>query len=89
MKQDRAQFFTLKGKERYKFRALDDAYSVANIPREVPRTRVNSDTCRIRVDGQIRFEYGYVWRWKFFNSERTSFRFKNIEIRVDGALGFE
>ena len=34
-----------------KFRALYDACSVANIPREVLGTRVNSDTCWIRVDG--------------------------------------
>ena len=42
-----------------------DACSVANIPRGVLGTRVNPDTCRIRVDGQIRFEYGYVRTWKF------------------------
>ena len=24
------------------------------------------------VDGQIRFEYGYVWAWKFFKPERKS-----------------
>jgi len=26
----------------------------------------------IRVDGQIRFEYGYVWMWTFLNLERKS-----------------
>ena len=92
MKQDRAQFFTVKGRERCKFPALDDACSVANIPRGVLSTRVHPDT-RIRVGfvwtGKIRFEYWYLWTWKFLNSERTSFRLKNIGIRVDGALGFE
>ena len=39
---------------------------------------------KIRVDGQIRFEYGYVWTWKFFNPKRTSCGFKNIRIRVEG-----
>ena len=27
---------------------------------------------RIRVEGQIRFENGYVWTWKFLNPERSS-----------------
>ena len=31
---------------------------------------------RIRVDGQIRFEYRYVWTWKFFNPERKKCGFK-------------
>ena len=56
MKQDRAQFFTVKGRERCKFPALDNAYSVANIPRGVLSTRVHPDT-RIRV--------GFVWTGKF------------------------
>ena len=56
MKQDRAQFFTVKGRERCKFLALDNAYSVANIPRGVLSTRVHPDT-RIRV--------GFVWTGKF------------------------
>ena len=47
-----------------------DACSVANIPRRVLDTRVNPDTCRIRVEGQIRFEYGYGWTWKFLKPER-------------------
>ena len=42
-------------------------------------------TCQTRVDGQIRFEYGYMWTWKFLNPERKSCGFKNIQIRVDGA----
>ena len=46
-----------QGRARCKFRALYDAYSVANILRGVLGTRVNPDTCRIRVDGQIRFAY--------------------------------
>ena len=37
------------------------------------------------MDGQIRFEYGYVRTWKFVNSERKSCGFKSIRIRVDGA----
>ena len=44
-----------------------DACSVANIPRGVQGTRMNPDACRLRVHGQIRFEYGYVWTWKFLN----------------------
>ena len=43
-------------------------------------------TCQTRVDGQIRFEYGYMWTWKFLNPERKSCGFKNIQIRVDGPL---
>ena len=35
-----------------------DACSVTNTPREVLGTRVNPDTCRTRVHGQIRFESG-------------------------------
>ena len=31
---------------------------------------MNLDTCRLRVDGQIRFEFRYVWTWKFLNPER-------------------
>ena len=42
-------------------------------------------TCQTRVDGQIRFEYGYMCTWKFLNPERKSCGFKNIQIRVDGA----
>ena len=45
-----------------------DASSLANISRRVQSKRVNSDTCRIPVDEQIRFEYGYVWTWKFLES---------------------
>ena len=41
---------------------------------------------RIRLDGQIRFESGYVWTWKRFYPERKSCRFKNIRTHVDGAL---
>ena len=44
---------------------------VANIPRGILSTRVTLVTCRMRVDGQIRFEYEYVWTWKFLNSERS------------------
>ena len=41
-------------------------------PRGVLSTRMNPDTCRIRVDGQIRLEYGYVWMWKFKNPEKKA-----------------
>ena len=41
-------------------------------PRGVLGTRMNPDTCRIRVDGQIRFENGYVWMWKFKNAEKKA-----------------
>ena len=44
--------------------------------------RVNLDTCRIRVDGQIRYIYGYVWTWKSLIPERKSCGFLNIRIRV-------
>ena len=40
------------------------------------------DTCRIRVDGQIRFECGYVWTWTVLNTERKSCGFQNIRIRT-------
>ena len=69
-----------------KFRVLYDACSVANIPRRVLGTRVNPHTCWIRVEGQIRFESGYVWTWKFFNPEGKSCGFKNIRILVDGGV---
>ena len=36
----------------------------------------------------IRSEYGYVWTWKFLNPERKSCGFKNIRVRVNGALVF-
>ena len=49
-----------------KIRAFYDACSVANILRGVLDTRVN----RIRVEGQIRFEYGYAWTWKCLKLER-------------------
>ena len=51
-----------------------DACSVANIPRGVLGARVYPDTCRIRVDGQIRFENRYVWTWKFLNPEKNELR---------------
>ena len=47
-----------------------DACSVANIPRGILGTRENPDTCRIHVDEQVLFEYGYVWTWKILNPER-------------------
>ena len=72
---------TDKGRARYKFRVLYDAYSVFNIPRGVPGTRVNPYTCeqansiciRMRVDVEI------------FESGKKSCGFKNIRTRVDGA----
>ena len=54
---------------------------VPTIPRVVLGTGVNPDTCRIRVDGQIRFESGYVWTYP----ERKRCGVKNIRIREDGA----
>ena len=60
-----------------------DACSVDNIPRRVLGTRVNLDT-GVGVDGQIRFESGYVWTSKILNPERKICGFKNIWIRVDG-----
>ena len=52
--------------------------SCCNILKGVLGTRVNPHTCRIHVDGQIWFEYGYVWCGK-------SCGFKNIWMPVDGA----
>ena len=49
-----------------------EACSVANIPRGVMGTTVNPDRCRIRVDGQIQFEYGAVRIWEFLNPEKRS-----------------
>ena len=34
------------------------------------------------MDGQIAFEYRYVWTWKCLNPERKSCGFKNTRIRV-------
>ena len=34
---------------------------VFKMARGVLRNRNNPDMCRIRVDGQIKFESGYVW----------------------------
>ena len=48
-------------------------------------TRENPDTCRIHVDEQVLFEYGYVWTWKILNPERKICGWKKIQIRVDGA----
>ena len=60
-----------------------DACSVASIPRGVLGIRVNLVTCRISVDGQIRFDYGLLGD---VNPERESCGFKNIRIRVDRSL---
>ena len=38
------------------------------------------------MNGQIRFEPGYVWKWKFLYQERKSCWFKNFPMRVVGAL---
>ena len=67
---------------------LYNACSVANIPRGVLGTRVNADTCPIRVDRQIRFEDGYLQMWKFLNPGSKSCGFKNVWICVDGVLLF-
>ena len=60
------------------YREYLDACSVANIPRGVLGARVYPDTCRIGVDGQIRFEYGYVWTRKFLNPEKNELRIQKI-----------
>ena len=61
-------------------------YSVANIARGVLGSKVHPDTCQmIRVDGQIRFESGYVRTWKFLNAQRKSCGCKNIRLSVDRA----
>ena len=75
-----------EGRARCKFRALFVAFRVANIPRGILGTRVTPVTCRMRVDGQIWFEYEYVWTWKFLNPERKICGFKNIQMSVGGAL---
>ena len=74
-----------EGRARCKFRALYDAGSFANIPSGVLGTRTNPDTCGIRMDGQMPFEYGYMWTWRFLKPERKSCGLKNIRIREDGA----
>ena len=38
------------------------------------------------MNGQIRFEPGYVWKWKFLYQERKSCWFKNFPMRVVWAL---
>ena len=68
------------------FRALYVAFPVANIPRGILSTKVTPVMCRMRADGQIRFEYGYVWTWKFLNPERKICGLKNIRMRLGGAL---
>ena len=60
-------------------------FSVANISRGVLGTRVNPDTCRIRVDVQNSIWIRMVWTWKCLNPERKSCELKNILIHVDGA----
>ena len=67
----------------FKMATLTDAL-LPIFPEESWATRVNLDTCRLRVDGQIRFEFRYVWTWKFLNPERKSLGFKIVWIRVDG-----
>ena len=76
---------SLKPEQDANFAPLYDACSITNISRGVLGTRVNPDMCRVRVDGQIQFEYGYAWTWTFLNPERKSCGFINIRIRVDGA----
>ena len=44
---------------------------------------------RFRVDGQIRFEYGYVWTWKFLNPQRKICGLKNIRIRLHGVERYD
>ena len=56
------------------FRTLYDACSVASIPRGVLGTRLNLDTCQILVDGQIRFEYRYVFHVEIFESRKKKLR---------------
>ena len=58
------------------FRTLYDACSVASIPRGVLGTRLNLDTCQILVDGQIRFEYRYVFHVEIFESRKKKLRIK-------------
>ena len=56
----------------------------ALLPTYPEESGILPDTCQIRADGQIRFEYGYVWTWKFLNPEGKSYEFKIIRIRMDG-----
>ena len=41
--------------------------------------RLNPHTRRIRVEGQIRVEYGYVWTWKFLNQQGKICGFKTVQ----------
>ena len=66
------------GRARRKF-PLYDACSIANVSTGVLCTRVNPETCRIRVDGRIRFQ-----TWKFLNPEGKCCGFGNIRVRVAG-----
>ena len=62
-KEDWAQFFTVNTAFKkatsfpgYLSYRLYDACALANVPRGLLGTRVNPDTCRIRVDGQTRLK---------------------------------
>ena len=68
--------------------ALRRTLSVVSIPREVPGTRVNLDTCRrgYLLTGRFDLNTDTCSTWKFFNPERKSCGLKNIRIRVDSAL---
>ena len=57
----------------------------APLPTYPEESGILPDTCRIRTDGQIRFESGYVWTWKFLNPEGKSYGFIIMRIRMDGA----
>ena len=83
--QPRCQVLSRQSKMQILRACFYNACSVANFPSGVLGTRVKPDTCRIRVDGQIRFDHGYVWTWKLLNPERKSCGYKNIRMHVDGA----
>ena len=68
--QPRCQVLSRQSKMQILRACFYNACSVANFPSGVLGTRVKPDTCRIRVDGQIRFDHGYVWTWKLLNPER-------------------
>ena len=59
-KEDRAQFFTVNTafKKATSFPGYLSyrLYDACNVPRGLLGTRVNPDTCRIRVDGQTRLK---------------------------------
>ena len=41
------------------------------------------------MDGQIRFEYGHVWTWKFFESGKKNLRIKKYPHTSERGLRYD